>query len=97
MRTVFSRDEPRRTLQHMSRFVGRVEELGALGETVRVALRAGTAAAIVVGDPGAGKSRLLAEAVASAEISDRFEIIGYEPERQVDPTDHATKGTGGKP
>jgi DNA-binding CsgD family transcriptional regulator len=83
MRTVFSHDEPRRTLQHMSRFVGRVEELGALGKTVRVALGAGTAAAIIVGDPGAGKSRLLAEAAASAEISDRFEIIGYEPERQV--------------
>lgn len=67
----------------MSRFIGRVDDLGALSETVRMALGGRTAAAVVVGDPGSGKSRLLAEAAARTNVPDCFRIMGYEPERQV--------------
>jgi DNA-binding CsgD family transcriptional regulator/tetratricopeptide (TPR) repeat protein len=40
-------------------------------------------AAVVVGDPGCGKSRLLAEVVARVDIETRLRVRGYEPEREV--------------
>jgi predicted NACHT family NTPase len=47
----------------MSAFVGRRDGLAELGEITGAAAAAGhLAAAVVVGDPGSGKSRLLAEA-----------------------------------
>lgn len=53
-----------------------LERIHALGA------REGSAAVVVVGDSGSGKSRLLAE--AAAESSQRvFRIVGYEPERLV--------------
>jgi DNA-binding CsgD family transcriptional regulator len=63
-------------------FVGRTEELAAVLETAR-GNAGSTAAAIVVGAPGSGKSRLLAE--ASTRIDDRvvLEIAGHEAERAV--------------
>lgn len=63
-------------------FVGRTEELGALLEIAR-GNTGSTTAAIVVGPPGSGKSRLLAE--ASARIDNRvvLEIAGHEAERGV--------------
>jgi DNA-binding CsgD family transcriptional regulator len=67
----------------MSAFVGRVDELAALSEIAGAAIRGHAAAAVILGDPGSGKSRLLAEAAARAQLSNRFRVVGYEPEREV--------------
>jgi DNA-binding CsgD family transcriptional regulator len=67
----------------MGAFVGRAEELAALDEVSRAASAGAVAAAIVVGDAGCGKSRLLAEAADRSALARVFRIIGYEPERQV--------------
>jgi predicted ATPase len=67
----------------MSVFVGRVAELALLAEISVGARRGEVAAAVVVGDPGSGKSRLLAEIADQAELANRFRVIGYEAERHV--------------
>src|SRR5437667_12497590 len=67
----------------MSVFVGRREELAALDEITGAAAAGHVAAAVVVGEPGSGKSRLLAEAAVRARLSNRFRVVGYEPEREV--------------
>jgi DNA-binding CsgD family transcriptional regulator len=64
-------------------FVGRREELVELDEIAAAAAAGHVAAAVVVGDPGSGKSRLLAEAAVRAPLSNRFRVVGYEPERDV--------------
>ena len=66
----------------MAPFVGRVDDLAALREVTDF-LHEGAAVAVVVGDPGCGKSRLLAEAAARARPSPSFRVLGYEPEEQV--------------
>ncbi len=67
----------------MSAFVGRREELVELREIAAVAAAGDVAAAVVVGEPGSGKSRLLAEAAGRVPLSNRFRVVGYEPERAV--------------
>src|SRR6266536_4632236 len=67
----------------MSVFVGRREELAELVEIAGAAAAGDVAAAVVVGEPGSGKSRLLAEAAAQARLSNRFRVVGYEAEREV--------------
>jgi DNA-binding CsgD family transcriptional regulator len=67
----------------MSAFVGRAEELAALDEVGSAASAGEVAAAIVVGEAGCGKSRLLVEAADRTGLARVFRIIGYEPERQV--------------
>jgi DNA-binding CsgD family transcriptional regulator len=67
----------------MSAFVGRRDELAKLGEITGAAAAGHVAAAVVVGEPGSGKSRLLAEAAEQAPLSNRFRVVGYEPEREV--------------
>ena len=67
----------------MNAFVGRREELVELGEIAGAAAAGDVAAAVVVGEPGSGKSRLLAEAAAQARLSNRFRVVGYEAEREV--------------
>ena len=68
----------------MSVFVGRVDELAALGEVADAAAkRVKVAAALVVGDPGSGKTRLLAEAAARIRMKNLFRVVGYEPESDV--------------
>jgi DNA-binding CsgD family transcriptional regulator len=67
----------------VSAFVGRREELVELGEIASAAAAGDVAAAVVVGEPGSGKSRLLAEAAGRAPLSNRFRVVGYEPERAV--------------
>ncbi|MGU3503059.1 BTAD domain-containing putative transcriptional regulator [Mycobacterium sp. C31M] len=46
-------------------FVGRVGELAALAESVDAAIRGGTGLALVEGEPGIGKTRLVEEAAAT--------------------------------
>jgi DNA-binding CsgD family transcriptional regulator len=67
----------------MSAFVGRRQELAELDDINGAAAAGHLAAAVVVGDPGSGKSRLLAEAAGRAPLSNRFRVVGYEPEREV--------------
>ena len=66
----------------MKVFVGRTAELDALAETV-AASSAGPAAAIVLGEPGSGKTRLLAEARSRAELAHSFSVMGYEAGRAI--------------
>src|SRR5438067_183250 len=67
----------------MSAFVGRRDELAQLGEITSAAAAGHVAAAVVVGEPGSGKSRLLVEAAGQAPLSNRFRVVGHEPEREV--------------
>jgi DNA-binding NarL/FixJ family response regulator len=63
-------------------FVGRAEELETLAEAA--ATRGpGPVAVVVVGEPGSGKSRLLAEARSRSSPLHSFAVVGYEAERQV--------------
>jgi DNA-binding CsgD family transcriptional regulator len=66
----------------MSTFVGRADELSVLGELL-VRSRDGAAAAIVTGDPGSGKTRLLTEVMERSGFDDTARIVGYEPEQSV--------------
>lgn len=66
----------------MNAFAGRIDELAALAEIADAAIRGEVAAAIVVGDPGSGKSRLLGEAAARTEVP-HFRVVGFEPESEV--------------
>ena len=67
----------------MAVFVGRDDELRVLGSVAAAPLAGDVAAAVVVGDPGSGKSRLLAEARYGVRVPHEFEILGYEPESGV--------------
>jgi DNA-binding NarL/FixJ family response regulator len=67
----------------MNAFVGRVDELAALAEIGDAAIRGEVAAAVVVGDAGSGKSRLLREAAAQTDVPSHFRVVGFEPESEV--------------
>jgi len=67
----------------MALFVGREDELEVLSGVAAAPLADEAAAAVVVGDPGSGKSRLLAQAWDGVRVPNRFEIVGYEPESSV--------------
>jgi DNA-binding CsgD family transcriptional regulator len=67
----------------MGAFVGRAEELARLEAAGRAAVAGGVAAVLVVGEPGVGKSRLLAEAVKRIPLRRQFQVVGFEPERLV--------------
>lgn len=61
-------------------FVGRDEELRALGTLISGARRAGApTAALVTGEPGSGKSRLLREALVEADPRRTVLVAGFEP------------------
>jgi predicted ATPase len=65
-------------------FVGRTAELSALDELCRRGTRTrDPAAAIVRGDPGSGKTRLLREVRARSPFSEGIALEGFEPERQI--------------
>lgn len=66
----------------MSAFVGRADELRALEALVARAEEA-PFAAVVVGDPGSGKTRLLGELAEGAGVEGTARIVGYEPEQNV--------------
>jgi DNA-binding CsgD family transcriptional regulator/cell division inhibitor SulA len=65
----------------MGAFVGRATELASLVEITRGADE--VAAAVIVGEPGTGKSRLLAEATGRSAVPREFRVVGYEAERNV--------------
>jgi len=62
--------------------VGRSAELEALADVVARSSTA-PAAGLVVGKPGSGKSRLLAEAGDRTHAGAAFTVLGYEAERHV--------------
>jgi hypothetical protein len=64
-------------------FIGQVEELRQLIGLSDLPARDGSAAALITGDPGCGKSRLLAEAEARIRIDARFRVAGFEAEQHV--------------
>ncbi|HEV8681657.1 MAG TPA: AAA family ATPase [Actinomycetota bacterium] len=66
----------------MHAFVGRSQELDALREVAQRS-SGGPTAAVVVGEPGSGKSRLLAEAREQVLLPQTFAVAGYEAERHV--------------
>jgi DNA-binding NarL/FixJ family response regulator len=65
----------------MADFVGRAGELDVLSGLIEP--HGGPGVALIVGEPGSGKSRLLAEARQRAAVDACFSIAGFEPERQV--------------
>jgi DNA-binding CsgD family transcriptional regulator len=63
-------------------FVGRERELDAIRALVGDVLRDGEPGALlVIGDPGTGKTRLLAETRSTVAIARTGTLVGYEPER----------------
>lgn len=65
----------------MSVFVGRAHELAVLAKVANAA-SVGVAAALVSGEPGSGKSRLLLEARSAAGLT-HIDVVGFEAERRV--------------
>lgn len=69
--------------QGLAPFVGRAPELQALAELSAGGLGGSRpVAAMIVGEPGVGKSRLLAEAAARVELP-RVAMAGYEPGAEI--------------
>jgi len=66
----------------VSAFVGRAEELNAVAEIAALA-DDGPSAAVIIGDPGSCKMRLLAEASDQVRLPTELRVVGYEPEYQV--------------
>lgn len=64
-------------------FVGREEELAALLTLADGVRETPAAAAFIQGDPGCGKSRLLAEVIARAGHDGCLQFTGYEAEQPV--------------
>jgi DNA-binding CsgD family transcriptional regulator len=65
-------------------FVGRAPELEMLVQLAHEGLRARVAcAAFVRGDPGSGKTRLLAEAIRTSRVPRSVRVAGFEPMQAV--------------
>jgi DNA-binding NarL/FixJ family response regulator len=64
-------------------FVGRTAELAVLNRLTTESNGGGPVAALLLGDPGVGKTRLLSEFRSEAGDVRLFATAGYEPEREV--------------
>ena len=65
-------------------FVGRQRELDELGALIRRSSRArAPASAVVTGEPGSGKTRLLAEIMSRPTDARRVRVVGFEPNQAV--------------
>jgi DNA-binding NarL/FixJ family response regulator len=64
-------------------FVGRTAELASLHRLATLSDGGGPVAALLLGDPGVGKTRLLGEFRAGAGGVKQLATAGYEPEREV--------------
>ena len=64
--------------------IGRAAELGAIHDAIARSRRQGLPAAVlVIGEPGTGKSHLLAESMSRAHPEVRLDVSGSQPERDV--------------
>ena len=64
-------------------FVGRGAELEAIARVLASAANGHTAAAVVIGEPGSGKSSLLARAAAAWKHGDAASATGFEPMQSI--------------
>src|SRR5262245_31079377 len=65
-------------------FVGRQRELDEIAALQRQSARHRVPVAILIsGEPGSGKTRLLAEAVAGAGMPSVIRVVGFEPNQGV--------------
>ena len=79
-----ARDAHTLSVGSRSPFVGREAEAEALRDLMgRLPRDARPHAALVVGDPGVGKSRLLREVLSGPTEMPLLRVVGYEPEQQV--------------
>src|SRR5687768_7556891 len=68
----------------MTQFIGRRAELAALNKMIARGRREGApAVALVTGEPGSGKSRLLRELVTDAEAGPLVIVSGFEPTQAI--------------
>ena len=64
--------------------IGRAAEVAALRDLCRQVVRDRVSTvAVVVGDPGSGKTRLLAEFQSLVDVREQISISGYELEQNV--------------
>ena len=74
----------RKTAAVRGPLIGRASELRAIHDAIARSLRQGSPAAVlVIGEPGSGKSHLLAESVSRARPDVRLDVPGSQPERDV--------------
>src|SRR3954451_5025879 len=64
--------------------VGRAAQIGTLDGAVEALKREGPAATLLVGDPGIGKTRLLAELAAHADARGHIVLTGSASELEAD-------------
>jgi DNA-binding NarL/FixJ family response regulator len=64
-------------------FVGRADEMATLRAICRARARRAATVAVLLGEPGSGKSRLLTELLSDLSDVDAIVLNGYEPECQV--------------
>jgi DNA-binding CsgD family transcriptional regulator len=64
-------------------FVGRTDELQTIADLSTAVTEGAVVAVVVTGDPGSGKTRLLAEAADRLGFDPTLRVVGYEPEARI--------------
>ena len=69
---------------HAERLVGRADEMSSLNQVLTDLDRGGSAALLLIGEPGIGKTRLLAELAARADAQGQLVLSGSASELERD-------------
>ena len=88
---------------HVERLVGRAEEMSSLDQVLAELDQGSSAALLLVGEPGIGKTRLLAELAARADARGQLVLSGSASELErdlpfsvfVDALDEYVRGSSG--